>query len=92
MRAIEAGCRYSFTTFEEYVGERWDMEVRRANQVIEVAFAAEQIGKIFPTLPSKESHVRELLKLVFRLGRSTVRADGLSITKRWRIDIFAHPN
>ena len=55
--------RYSFLTWEEYVQQRWDMDDRRANQIMEVAVAAEQMGKIFPVLPSKESHVRELLKL-----------------------------
>jgi protein gp37 len=50
-------------TFEEYCPARLDMSDRRARQLIEVASAAEKIGKIFPVLPSRESHVRELLKL-----------------------------
>lgn len=62
-RSVAVAGRYSFTTFEEYVEERWDMDVRRVNQVIEVAEAAQKMGKIFPILPSRESHVRELLKI-----------------------------
>lgn len=66
-RAQAVAGRYSFTTFEEYVEERWAMSKRRADQMIESASALHEMesktGKIFPILPSSESHVRELLKL-----------------------------
>lgn len=64
--------RYSFTTFEEYVEQRWDMQLRRCNQMIEAAEQSEKIGKIFPILPSRESHVRELLKLESDEDRAAV--------------------
>lgn len=62
-RADAVAGRYSFQTFEEYVEGRWELGVRRVNQMIEVTAAAEEMGKIFPILPTSESHVRELLKL-----------------------------
>ncbi len=64
--------RYSFTTFEEYVETRWDMADRSARQMIESAEAAEKIGTIVPVLPSRESHVRELLKIEDDGDRATV--------------------
>lgn len=64
--------RYSFTTFEEYCEQKWEMDIRRANQLVETASAAEKMGKIFPVLPSRESHVRELLKLSDEKDRASV--------------------
>jgi protein gp37 len=55
--------RYSFTTWEEYVEERWDMVKSRADDLIRHAIAAEKMTEISAILPSRESHVRELLKL-----------------------------
>ncbi len=55
--------RYTFTTFEEYVEERWDMDDRRARDVIANADAASKIGDFSPVLPARESYVRELLKI-----------------------------
>jgi protein gp37 len=55
--------RYSFTTFEEYCQDRWEMTPRRMNHLIESADAAYKMGRIIPILPSRESHVRELLKI-----------------------------
>jgi len=55
--------RHSFTTFEEYVEERWSMDDRRARDIITNADAASKIGEISPVLPSRESYVRELLRI-----------------------------
>jgi len=57
--------RYSFTTWEEYVGERWDMDRTRSHRLIESALAAQKLENVANSqhLPSRESHVRELLKL-----------------------------
>lgn len=56
--------KYSFTTWEEYVGERWDMGKSRAHEIIEAATAVEKFRNSGSfALPSRESHVRELLKL-----------------------------
>lgn len=64
-REIPVSGRYSFTTFEEYVEQRWDMERSRCFKMIQAAEATEQLEmlKICNILPTKESHVRELLKL-----------------------------
>jgi hypothetical protein len=80
MRAIETRCRYSFTTFEEYVEERWDMAERTAEQMIQSACAADKVAQLCGVLPNKESHVRELLKLQLRVGRKCgVLAGGTQI-------------
>lgn len=55
--------RYTFTTFEEYVEERWDMSYRRCHEMMESAEAAENLRNSAGFLPSRESHVRELLKI-----------------------------
>jgi protein gp37 len=55
--------RYSFTTFEEYVEERWDMDRERARQLILAADAVLKMPTNVGILPSKESHVRELLRI-----------------------------
>jgi len=54
--------RYSFTTFEEYVEERWDMARDAAYRSIQYADAAVKLSEKSDILPSRESHVRELLK------------------------------
>jgi protein gp37 len=55
--------KYSFTTFEEYCQERWDMTPQRSGQLIHAAECTQKIETIVSILPAKESHVRELLKL-----------------------------
>lgn len=55
--------RYSFTTWEEYVAERWDMARDKADRLIQYAHATSKIAEKSAVLPSRESHVRELLKL-----------------------------
>ncbi|NBW17172.1 MAG: DUF5131 family protein [Caulobacteraceae bacterium] len=55
--------RYTFTTFEEYVEERWDMAYSRSAQLIDAADACHKISTIVEILPARESHVRELLKI-----------------------------
>jgi protein gp37 len=62
-RPESVASRYSFTTFEEYVEERWDISRQRAYQVIEIADAASEMSKFFDILPSRESHMRELLRM-----------------------------
>lgn len=55
--------RYSFTTWEEYVSERWDMARDKSDRLIQHAEAASKMAEISAVLPTRESHVRELLKL-----------------------------
>jgi protein gp37 len=62
-RAKPVAGRYSFQTWEEYVGERWDMTPQHCNRLIESANEADKLNKFVQFLPSRESHVRELLKL-----------------------------
>jgi hypothetical protein len=58
-----AGWRRQFTTFEEYVEERWDWDVRHCERLISAADAAEKLRPIGRILPASESYVRELLKI-----------------------------
>jgi len=69
--------RYSFTTWEEYVSERWDMKEEHARRLINSAEAAEKLLQLeeFSRLPTRESHVRELLKLETDEQRATVWQD-----------------
>jgi|GEM_PF-915080 len=63
-RVTPVAGRYSFLTWEEYVESRWDMSYRRATELIESATACEKLRNSAGfVLPSRESHVRELLKL-----------------------------
>jgi len=62
-RSEPVSCRYTFTTFEEYVEERWDFSQEQARRLIEAASAAEKLHQLVEILPSRESHVRELLKI-----------------------------
>ena len=55
--------RYSFTTFEEYVEERWDMKYDRVHDMIANAVAAENLANLPGFAPVRESHVRELLRI-----------------------------
>jgi hypothetical protein len=55
--------RYSFTTFEEYVEERWDMDISRGKQLVAAAEAVSKMATNVAVLPAKESHVRELLRI-----------------------------
>jgi hypothetical protein len=59
-------------TSASYVEQRWDMSDRTARQLIESADAAEKLRQLSEILPSKESHVRELLKLEQDDERATV--------------------
>jgi len=71
--------RYAFTTFEEYVEERWDMARSRAAQMIDAADACVKMSTIVDILPSRESHVRELLKIEDDGDRAAV---WLSVVRR----------
>lgn len=62
-RAEDVAGRYSFETFEEYVEQRWEIDVRRAYQLIEAAGAVAKMCTKVHILPSTERQVRELLKL-----------------------------
>lgn len=63
--------RYSFMTFEEYVGEKWEMSYRRTVELIESANAAEKLRNS-ASFPTRESHVRPLLKLTSDEERAAV--------------------
>lgn len=63
MNTAAVAGRYSFETFEEYVADRWDIEYRRSIQLIDAAVAAENLNNCSPFLPTRESHVRPLLRL-----------------------------
>lgn len=66
--------RYSFTTFEEYVEGRCDMSRNRVFEMIQSAEAVEAM-KVFGIpniLPSRESHVRELLRIDNDAARAEV--------------------
>jgi hypothetical protein len=39
--------RYSFTTFEEYCQQRWELDDRRVRQLVETADAASKLEKWF---------------------------------------------
>jgi protein gp37 len=64
-RANAVSGRYTFTTFEEYVEERWDMDASRARQIIGASDAVELLKSVtnVTLLPARESHVRELMKI-----------------------------
>jgi len=66
--------RYSFVTFEEYVEQRWDMARSRSNQLMLAAEATDHLktSTIVDTLPTRESHVRELLHLETDEDRAAV--------------------
>jgi protein gp37 len=55
--------KYSFTTFEEYCQDRWDMSYDRAHDLIKNAEIAQKLENLPGFVPTRESHVRELLKL-----------------------------
>jgi hypothetical protein len=55
--------RYSFTTFEEYCQQRWELDDRRVRQLVETADAASKLENFCRFLPARESHVRALLAL-----------------------------
>lgn len=71
-RAEPVAGRYSFTTFEEYVQDRWEMTPQRCGQIINAANSAAKLETIVSVLPSRESHVRELLKLESDEDQATV--------------------
>jgi protein gp37 len=70
--------RYSFTTFEEYVEERWDMDISRGKQLVAAAEAVDKMATIVTVLPARESHVRELLKIEDDGDRAAVWASVVS--------------
>ena len=71
-RSVAVAGRYSFTTFEEYVEERWEMERTRAFRLIDAAEAVSKMLPIGNILPARESHVRELLKIESDQDRAAV--------------------
>lgn len=64
--------RYSFETWEEYVPARFDWTYQRAAQIIDAAEAASKISTIVEMLPTRESHVRPLLRLEDEHERASV--------------------
>lgn len=55
--------RQGYATFEEYCQARWEWSTDRVRQLIDAATAVEQMPTIVGILPTRESHVRPLLKL-----------------------------
>lgn len=55
--------RQQYGTFDEYVEQRWEMDKRRAYQLIDAASVTEEMCTIVHILPARESQVRPLLKL-----------------------------
>jgi len=63
---------YSFVTFEEYLQQRWDMELRSAHRLIIAAEAAVKMRPIGLILPARESHMRQLLEIQDETARAEV--------------------
>lgn len=97
-RADAVAGRYTFTTFEEYVQERWDMDRTAAFRLIQHSDAAAKLLEISNILPARESHVRELLKIEDDGDRAmvweAVAGSGQAITARLiadEVDRFLSP-
>lgn len=71
-RKAQVAGRYTFTTFEEYVEERWDMARDSAYRLIQHADAAAKLSEKSDVSPARESHVRELLKIESDEDRAAV--------------------
>lgn len=65
--------RYSFTTFEEYVSERWDMSEEHARRLIQSADVASKLHQLVEFSPTRESHVREPKSATF-----------VTVSPKWR--------
>ena len=73
LRAIRDRKLYRrFKTFEFYCEERWEWTPVRARQLIEAAEIAAKMETIVSILPSRESHVRPLLRLASDADRAAV--------------------
>lgn len=64
--------RFSWLTFEEYVGERWEVSQEKAYKLIYAAEAAQKLSNCTSFVPAKESHVRPLLALESDAERAAV--------------------
>jgi len=71
-RAAPVAGRYSFETWEEYVSERWTMDVRRAQRLVQAAEGAEKMRQICRVLPANESQVRALLTVEDEKDRAAI--------------------
>jgi hypothetical protein len=66
-------------TFEEYCEQRWEITIRRAEQLIAASAFGEKANNYSLQVPSREGHVRPLLE---RLDRIAVWRDVLATTSR----------
>lgn len=55
--------RIGFKTFEDYCVERWSMDKRHANRLIQASETISNLGPIGPVIPQTESQVRPLTSL-----------------------------
>jgi phage N-6-adenine-methyltransferase len=55
--------RAEFGTFEDYCQDRWNMTHRRANQLVQAAEVASNLGTVVPVLPASERQARPLAPL-----------------------------
>lgn len=55
--------RKAFQTFEAYCEARWEWTRERGRQLIEAGSAAQKMATIVGILPTRESHVRPLLRI-----------------------------
>lgn len=62
-RSTPIAGKYSFTTFEEYCEQRWEMNTQAAWRIITAAEAAQKLNNFVNFLPTRESHVHALLGL-----------------------------
>jgi protein gp37 len=82
-RPTRVSGRYSFQTFEEYCEERWELDFKYANRLVQAATLAEKMAPIGAILPVRESHVRPLLE---RLSTDDER---LAV---WQQVVAGHPD
>ncbi len=62
-RDIQVAGKYSFTTFEEYVVERWAWTTQHVGRLIKWYETAKQIEHKCSVLPSRGTYITELLKI-----------------------------
>ena len=55
--------RIGFKTFEDYCVEKWSMDKRHANRLIQASETISNLGPIGPVIPQTESQVRPLTRL-----------------------------
>ena len=73
--------RYSFTTFEEYVEERWDIPKNRAYEIMLAAEAAQKMVEISTILPARAA--REGSSPVLRISARRDQSYICNFESRW---------